>query len=296
MTIAAVIATRAAIGALTIAVTVVACMTHGGAREASPTYGDCEVSGRYGQFKIAPTSRGVLTVDASLPAPGWWNGKSPGLIRDGYEYCMAANIAYRAGLDRVKVKNEPIAEIVTGKTKDFDLALSEITITRQREKVVDFSPPYLSASQGVLTKRGTAIDSRTMHHIRIGVLAGTTGEKFVESRLKPAGPVTAFHSAPDMISALAHGHVDAIVHDTTILLAYAQKSGGTLTVVGQYRTGEHYGALYPKGSPNEASMDRIIRQMIEDGTLAKFSAIYLGQAYGRDPAGIPYFPIRPASG
>jgi polar amino acid transport system substrate-binding protein len=135
-----------------------------------------------------------------------------------------------------------------------------------------------------------------MRHVRIGVSAGTTGEKFVKSRLKPAGPVTAFRNTPEMISALAHGRVDAAVHDTTISLAFAHKSGGTLTVVGQYRTDEHYGALYPKGSPNKAPTDRIIRQLIEDGTLAKYSAVYLGQAYGRDPARIPYFPIRPTSG
>ncbi|GGW49083.1 ABC transporter substrate-binding protein [Streptomyces xantholiticus] len=291
MPAAAAIAARAATGALVIGIGTAACITHGEPRESNPTYGDCEVSGKYGQFKIAPKSAGTLTVEVSLPAPGWWNGKTPDSIRDGYEYCMAANIAYRAGLDRVKVKDVPFAALVAGKTKDFDLALSEITINREREKVADYSPPYLSVDQGVLAKSDATIDARSMHRLRIGVSEGTTGEKFVKSRLKPTGPVTVFRNDPDMISALAQGRVDAVVHDTTILLAYAQRSGGTMEVAGQYRTGEHYGALYPKGSPNKANLDRIIRQLINDGTLARLSAVYLGSAYGRDPTRIPYFPV-----
>ncbi|MFI9105441.1 ABC transporter substrate-binding protein [Streptomyces fildesensis] len=254
-------------------------------------YGDCEVTGRYGEFELTPEVPGSLTVEASLPAPGWWNGASPTTIKDGYEYCMAANIAYRSGLDRVEVKDVPFSAIVAGRTKGFDVALSEITITRDREKVADFSEPYFSANQGVLTRTGAKIDARSVRAARIGVSDGATGEKFVEDRLKPARAVKVFPNDPEMLAALANGQVDAVVHDVTLLLAYAQRSDGRLEVVGQYRTDEGIGALFQKGSPNRTTVDRIIGQMKRDGTLAKFSAVYLGAAYGRDPAKIPYFTI-----
>src|SRR5579871_2353296 len=87
--------------------------TTGGAMAASG-YGDCEVSGARGSVKLETVVPGALSVRPTLPAPGWWNGDSPDTIKDGFEYCLAANIAYRAGLDRVLIVNRSFAQILTG--------------------------------------------------------------------------------------------------------------------------------------------------------------------------------------
>ena len=74
-----------------------------------------------------------------------------------------------------------------------------------------------------------------------------------------------------------------------------------LEVVGQYNTGETYGALYPKGSPNEAVFDKIIQALKDDGTLDKLAAKYLAGGLGRRSDEDPLFrspdrvarPVRP---
>ena len=60
-------------------------------------------------------------------------------------------------------------------------------------------------------------------------------------------------------------------------------------VVGQYKTGESYGALYPKGSANGAAIDKIIGALQTDGTLKKLADKYLAAVWGKDPATVPYF-------
>ena len=90
---------------------------------------------------------------------------------------------------------------------------------------------------------------------------------------------------------LEEGRIDAVIHDTTILLAYPQKMEDKVRLVGQYRTGQSYGALYPKGSAEREELDRVIRQLIDDGTLTKLSAVYLGAAFGQDPVKIPYLEV-----
>ncbi|MGW7608071.1 ABC transporter substrate-binding protein [Streptomyces sp. NPDC054766] len=285
----------AAIVSLAVSVALIVATSacdQGGSASSKAHYGECPVSGHYGEFHLSPRTAGALTVKTTLPAPGWWNGgDTPDSIKSGYEYCMAANIAYRSGLDRVKVENAPFPEVVSGRTKDFDLALAQITITPERSKVAEFSPPYLSSTLGVLIRDGEKINGDNIRDVRIGVAEGTTGEEFVKKRLKPTKPVTAFPNDPDMVTALEEGRIDAVVHDTTILLAYPQKREGRVRLVGQYRTDQGYGALYPKGSPNKDELDRIIRQLIDDGTLTKLSAVYLGAAFGQDPAKIPYFTV-----
>lgn len=262
-----------------------------GSESSNVQNGDCSVSGEYGEFDLSPKTANALTVKTTLPAPGWWNGDTPDSVTSGYEYCMAANIAYRAGLDRVNVQNAPFPEVVSGRTKDFDLALAQITITPERSEVAEFSPPYLSSTLGLLIRDGEEINEDNIRDVRVGVAEGTTGEKFVENRIKPTKPVTAFANDPEMVTALEEGRIDAVVHDTTILLAYPQQMEDGVRLVGQYRTGQSYGALYPKGSPDREELDRIIRQLIDDGTLTKLSAVYLGAAFGQDPVKIPYLTV-----
>ena len=83
--------------------------------------------------------------------------------------------------------------------------------------------------------------------------------------------------------------IDAAMTDTAIVLGQAAVSNGLMEVVGQYSTGETYGALYPKDSPNAANFDKIIQALIDDGTLAQLSQKYLAAAWGADPTKIPYF-------
>jgi len=92
-----------------------------------------------------------------------------------------------------------------------------------------------------------------------------------------------------MFTALQAGQIDAAMTDTAIVLGQAAASNGLMVVVGQYSTGETYGALYPKHSSNEATFDKIIQSMLDDGTLKKLSAKYLAAAWGTDPTIVPYF-------
>lgn len=251
--------------------------------------GDCELTGKKGEYTIKPVVPGQLTVQTNLPAPGWWNGDTPQTIKSGFEYCLAANIAYRAGLDKVAVQNVSFDALVAGQTKAFDLALSQITITEQRKKVVDFSPPYFSSDQGLLVRKGTKVNSSNIKSLKIGVQQGTTAVDFVKNVLKvPAANIRVFPDTPNMFTALQARQVDVVMLDTAIVLVQAAKSNGALEVVGQYKTGESYGAIYPKNSPNRATFDRIIQSLIADGTVKKLTQAYLAKEFGGDPTAIPY--------
>ncbi|AOV16449.1 ABC transporter substrate-binding protein [Acidihalobacter aeolianus] len=254
---------------------------------AAPHYGECKVTGKWASHPFKPVIPGQLTVEVNMPAPGWWNGNSPDTIKSGYEYCMAANIAYRAGIPKVKVKNVAWDGLVAGQTKNFDLALSEISITPQRKKVVDFSVPYFESTMGVLVRKGEHVTSGNIRDKLIGVEGGSTGASFVTDKIKPMKPARQFSGEAGLFTALAAHQIQVAVTDTSIVLAQQGKSHGRLVVVGQYDTGETYGALYPKGSKNEKVMNTIIESLIKDGTLKKLGDKYLAAAWGASPNSIP---------
>jgi polar amino acid transport system substrate-binding protein len=260
-----------------------------GPAAAADGYGNCKVTGQKGAYHIHPVVPGQLTVEVTLPAPGWYDGDTPATIKAGFEYCMGADIAYRAGLDKLVLVNVAWPQLIGGHTKNFDLALAEASITPARKKVVDFSVPYFDSDIGLLVKKETKIDSASAKTLRIGAHQGTTGADFVMDVLKPTKPVKVYPTVPGMMAALAAGQIDAAADDTAYVLAYAAKSHGSLVVAGQYRTGETYGAVYPKGSADEAVFNKIIQSLKDDGTLQALATTYLAKAWGADPTKVPYF-------
>ena len=253
------------------------------------TMGGCEVTGQKGEFKLDPMTPDVLTVRANLPAPGWWNGNTPDDIKDGLEYCMAQNIAYRAGLDKVQVILAAWTQVLSGAAKNFDLTLSQASVTEPRKKSVDFSVPYFDSNIGVVVKKGLKVDSASIKKMRIGVYVGTTGAEYVANVIKPDQEIRAYPNVPAMMAGLTGNQVDVAVDDLAYMLGYAAKSHGLFEVVGQYKTGESYGAIYPKGSKNGPVLDKIIQSLIDDGTIKKLEHKYLVEAWGTDPSAVPMF-------
>ena len=258
---------------------------------AADMIGNCELAGKKGSIPITnPAKAGQFTVVVSLPAPIWWNGDTPEAIKDGMEYCFAAEIAWRAGYDKFEIVNVSWDPLVTGQVTDYDLAISEISITDERKKVVDFSIPYFSSDIGVLIRAGEPVDEKSIKEKTVGVQAATTGAAFVFETLKiPTEKVQVYPEQGDMFTALVAGQIDAAITDTSITLAEEVKTKGQHVVVGQYKTGESYGAIYPKGGANNATLDKIIQSIIDDGTMSKLADKYLAAVWGKDPAKVPYF-------
>ncbi len=259
------------------------------AASAADKIDNCEVTGKKASMKIdKPAQGGQLTLETNLPAPVWYNGDTAESIKDGMEYCLAAEIAWRAGLAKVKLVPVDWDALIAGQTHDFDLAMSEISITEERKKVHDFSTPYFNSDIGVLTRADAPVDGTTIKKAKVGVQQATTGAAFATDKLGFASPQT-YPDAGSMFAALGAGQIDVAMTDTSIVLAQEVDGKGKFKVVGQYQTGETYGAIYPKGNPNNATFDKIIASIIADGTMAKLSAKYLAASWGKDPATIPYF-------
>jgi len=245
----------------------------------SQGYGDCQVTGERGTDRITPAVAGQFTVIINLPAVGQFNGDTPDTIKDGYEFCMAVNIAHRLGLDTVKLVNASFDSIVAGQNKDYDIALALISVTEPRKKVVDFSVPYIQSDNGVAVKAGNTVTEETIKTSRVGVQAGTTLVQFAQEILK-AKSVDVFDDTASMFTAAAAGKVDAVMTDLGIVLGQVANSNGKLAVVGKYATDRPTAGIYPKGSPNGAVIDKVMTDLKNDGTLKKLETAYLLPSWG----------------
>jgi polar amino acid transport system substrate-binding protein len=256
---------------------------------AADMIGNCEVSGQKGSMPIAaPAKAGQFTVLTSLPAPIWWNGDAVENVKDGMEYCLAAEIAWRAGYDKMEVINTSWEAFIGNQASGYDVGFAQTSITDERKKVFDFTTPYFSSDMGVIAKADAPVDEKSIKTVKVGIQQGTTGATFAQETLG-LKDAQIFADQPEMFAALRAGQVDAAITDTSITLAEEKATGGTSVVVGQYKTGETYGGIMQKGNANNETVSKIIQSIIDDGTMAKLGAKYLAAGWGKDPASIPYF-------
>lgn len=237
-----------------------------------------------GDADFSPVTEDTLTVVTSLPAPGFWNGDDPAAITGGYEYEIAVALQERLGLSDLEVVNVSFDQLVAGQVGDFDVALSQVTITDERREVVDFTEPYFESDQGVLVSEGTEVETvEDAKALQWGVQSGTTGADYIADVLQPDQEAQVFQDLSAGFAALEAGQLDAFMMDTAIVLSQASESGGAQEVAAQFKTGEEYGGILPKGSENAEAINTILEELEADGSLSEFAEEWLGG----DPSAIP---------
>lgn len=263
-----------------LAVLVAACL--------APLLAACGDARTTASQTFTPAHAGVLTVAATLPAPGSWVLDDDGRPVGGFEYELAVALADRFDL-RLEVIDVPFERIVAGDLGGADLALAEISATDARASVLDFSEPYYRADAGVLAATGEEVlDLKTARERSWGTLAGTTDAAFVADVIRPE----ASQSYPDeqaCARAVAAGTIDACLMDLPTALAIEQEVAGVDTVA-RFATDEPWAIAFAEGvaRTNVEVVDAGIRALTADGSLGRFVDEWL---LGGDADGVRAIPI-----
>jgi polar amino acid transport system substrate-binding protein len=226
----------------------------------------------------------TLTVGTELPAPPFWIGDDYDTITGGFEVDFVKEMARRLGVNQVKFVEMPFSGLVAGQQCDCDIDFSQVTVTPERDKVVDFTEPYFDANQGVLAKAGTKVASLDdAKQLQWGAQLNTTGASFIADKIQPAKEARIFDRTVDAFAALNAGQIDAVLLDTPIVLgAVEKKQVRNAKVVRQFKTGEVYGAVVNRGSPNLDAFNTTIKAMKDNGFREQ-----LFQKYFAEQAAVP---------
>ncbi|WP_367172065.1 transporter substrate-binding domain-containing protein [Hydrogenophaga sp.] len=99
--------------------------------------------------------------------------------------------------------------------KKYDVIISSMSITDERKKVIDFTDKYYNTPSRIVVKADTAFtDLPSLKGKKIGVLKGSTQEKYAMGELKPAGVVVTPYEAQDQVYLdIKSGRLDGTVAD-----------------------------------------------------------------------------------
>jgi polar amino acid transport system substrate-binding protein len=239
--------------------------------------------------ELQTITAGKLTIGTGLPAyEPWVVGDAPE-SGEGFEAAVAYAIAAELGFaaeDVVWVRTTFDEAIAPG-AKNFDFNLQQYSITDERKANVDFSSPYYSTAQTVITIAGSAAaEAKSLADLKgllVGAQTGTTSLKAIEDIIMPTAGAQVFNSNDDAKAALANGQVDAIVVDlpTAFYLTAVELDGGI--ILGQLagaEAGDTFGLVLDKGSPLTAAVTAAVDALRASGKLAELETTWLADFAG----------------
>jgi len=230
---------------------------------------------------------GVLTVATGDPAYSPWVEDNDPTTGQGFESAVIYAVAQQLGYTNdqvVWVRTTFDAAIAPG-PKAWDMNIQQFTITDERKQAVDFSTPYYTTNQAIVTYSGSPADGVTtlagLAGIKFGAQVGTTSLTALNDIVKPTNQPKIFNSSDDVVHALVNKQVEAIVVDlpTALYLTSAELDNGV--IVGQLSSssgGDDFGILLPKGSSLTAPVSAAIDALRADGTLAQIQQKWLSDS------------------
>lgn len=180
---------------------------------------------------------------------------------------------------------------VTSKTRipllkngNIDAIIATMTITPDREKIVDFSNVYFAAGQSLLVKRGSSIKNvRDLNKDGMTVLAvkGSTSAVNVK-KYAPKAKVLELEDYAQAFTALKSGQGDAMTTDNGILFGIASENPAYHVVGGTF-TNEPYGIAVDKNQTQlKNKIDKALADMRKDGTYQRLLQKWFGNVAGFD--------------
>ncbi|NUR08292.1 MAG: amino acid ABC transporter substrate-binding protein [Nocardioidaceae bacterium] len=223
---------------------------------------------------------GALTVCTDMPYQPFESMKDGKPV--GFDVDLVRKVADDLGV-QLRVKDTDFDAIQSGdalNSDKCDVAISAMTITGERARVLDFSSPYFDAAQALVVDKGSNVTSLDdLAGQKIAVQGGTTGELYVTDNAPSSAQVVPLEDATAMQDALDKGKVDAAVYDNTVVGDVVAANPG-LAVVAQFDTGEQYGMAVKKDGNVDLlrTINRVLASLDKDGGYDKIFNTWFGTA------------------
>ncbi len=231
-------------------------------------------------------NRGKLIAGVKYDSKPFGYLDTDGTVK-GYDVDLMRELAKRILGDPNAVEFQQIlssTRVIALNSGTIDVVGATMTITPEREKIIDFTDSYFTARQAVVVPINSPIQALDeLSDKTILFVLGTTSEKNIKSRF-PNAKYTGFKTATDAFSALRAGRGDAMTTDDTIIAGFLSDICG-FRMLEERLASEPYGlALKQDEKANSTNsfrqaINQAIQAMQEDGTLQQLEKKWIEPAF-----------------
>lgn len=195
----------------------------------------------------------------------------------GFDIDVAKEMAKAMGVKFVPVNTAWDGIIPSLITAKFDIIMSGMTVTQERNLKINFANPYIVVGQTVLINnkhKGTVKSYKNLNKSNYIVTSklGTTGEQAVK-RMIPKCTYKSFETETEAVLEVINGKADAFVYDLPMNVVFmAQQGQGKLVFLDKPFTFEPLAWAINKGDPDFMNwLNNFLWQIKNDG---RYDRIY----------------------
>ena len=212
---------------------------------------------------------GKLHMSTNAAFPPYEMVKDDGTF-EGIDVEVAGAIAEKLGLELVVDDMGFDAALLAAQNGQSDIVMAGVSVTPDRQEVMDFSDSYATGIQVVIVKEGSDVTMDNLGEKMIGCQKATTGYLYASDTPENGGygedHVIAYETGALAVEALKNGQVDCVIIDNEPAKAYVAANEG-LTILETPWVEEDYAIGMKKG--NTALLEAVNAAMTElkaDGT------------------------------
>lgn len=191
---------------------------------------------------------------------------------DGFDADVAKEVAKRLGVQVNFITGEFSGLIEGLQTKKYDALVSQVTITDDRKKTMDFSSPYIKNAVNVIVKS----DNTTIKSIddfkgkKVGVGLGTNDEKYLRETVLPkvgSFDIVTYNDVITSLTDLNVGRIDATINNVFAIKPLVEKNKFNIKAVGPAIKEDFAGIAIRKNNPELLdAINKALGDMKSDGT------------------------------
>ncbi len=220
----------------------------------------------------------VMATNASFPPYEYYDGETIVGIDAEIAAAIAGYLGYDFRIDDMEF-DSIIAAVQSGKAT---FGMAGMTVTEERQLMVNFSESYATGVQVVIVKEDSAITSVDDLFAEgaknvIGVQLSTTGDLYCTWDLEDAGLATVnrYPNGNEAVMALVAGKIDCVVIDNEPAKAYVAANTGLKILDTAYAV-ENYAACFAKENTELLEkFNEALAALTADGTIPAIIEKYI---------------------
>ena len=224
--------------------------------------------------ELTTVTPGKLTMSTNAAFPPYEMTTDAGDL-EGIDVEVAGAIAEKLGLELQVDDMDFDAALLAAQQGKSDIVMAGVSVTEERQKVMEFSDSYATGVQVIIVKEDS--DIKTVDDLEgkmIGTQRGTTGNLYCTDDYGE-DHITAYDNGLTAVQALNNDQVDCVVIDKEPAKAFVEANPGLAILDTEY-VSEDYAIGMAKG--NTALLEAVNTALAElqaDGTVDAIVAKYI---------------------
>ena len=224
--------------------------------------------------EVATVNAGKLTMSTNAAFPPYEMTTDSGDF-EGIDIEVAGAIAEKLGLELQVDDMDFDAALLAAQSGKSDIVMAGVTVTDERQKVMDFSDTYAEGIQSIIVPEDSDIASADdLAGKIIGTQRGTTGYIYCTDDFGDEN-VMAYDNGLTAVQALNNGQVDAVVIDNAPAKEFVAANPG-LKILDTAYAQEDYAIGVAKGNTELLNaINGALEELQADGTLQSIVDKYI---------------------